>query len=142
MNTVLPIVAALAALASSFIMDRALRMIHIRAAQTSTLATWYLGGLAIALLFVALLLTSAWAIALRNRTPRWVGLLIAVLALFLVLGLPVAASGLSPMENLLQRPLLRSELLLLEAAPDSLLMLQTIALLISGLCALVRPQPR
>ena len=140
MNTLLPIVAALVALASSFIADRALRSIHIRAAQTSTLATWYWGGLAITLLFVAILLASAWAIALRNRTPRWVGLLIAVFALFLSLGLPVAASGLFPLENLLQRSLFRSELLLLEAAPDSLFMIQTIALLISGSCALVRPK--
>ncbi len=139
MNALLPIITALVALASSILMDRALRLIHIRAAQTSTLAAWYWGGIPIALLFVAILFASVWVIALRSRTPRWVGLLVAGLALLLLLALPVAASGLSPLANLLQRPLLRSELLLLEAAPGSLLMLQTIALLFSGFWALLRP---
>lgn len=141
MSTLLPVITTLVALVASFFMDRALRSIRIYTAQTLTPTAWFLGGLVITFLFVVILLTSVWMIALRNRTPRWVGLLIAVLALLLFLGLPIAASGLFPFgENIFHQPFLPSELLLLEAAPDSFFMIQTIALLISGLYALIRPK--
>lgn len=136
MNTLVPIGAALVAWTFAVVLDSAHFALHLRAAQASTSAAWYWGGLPLTILFAAILIASGWAIGFRRESPRWVGLPIAFLAFVLMVGLPFVTTGLAPFEALLRRPLIRSALLLREAAPTSLFMIQTSAILLSGLIAL------
>ena len=141
MNAVIPLLAAFAGCVLAVLLDQAQFSLHMQAARTGVLDTWYLGALPITILFAAVLLGSAWAVAIRPRSPRWTGLLIAILAFVLLLALPFLATRLPPLEATLGRAILRSELLLRGAAPTSFLMIQICTLLLSGLWALVRRVP-
>jgi hypothetical protein len=139
MNALIPVLAALAAWASALVLDWGQYLVHIRAARAGTTPTWYWGALPLTLIFAAVLLASIWAIAFRPGSPKWVGLLVvAVISLLLLVGLPFVATGLAPFEAMFRRPLVRSELLLREAAPTSFLMVQTSAIFLSGPVALLR----
>src|SRR3989304_2978526 len=117
MDAFIPFIAALAASVLAVLLDQAQLSLHMQAAQTGSLATWYLRATPITILFAGILLASAWLVALRPRSPRWVGLVIAILALVLLLTLPFLATGLRPFEAFFRRAILRSELLLRASAP-------------------------
>jgi hypothetical protein len=131
MNILVPIPASFVAFIFSFALDYALYSLRRLAAQSPSLASFRLGGVVIDLLFVALILFSAWLIAKGGRTPRWLGLFIAIVALFVLFGLSVVSISSTPLGRAFRSPL--------TADPSSFVYLQTGAIFISGLLALLRP---
>jgi hypothetical protein len=130
MNTLIPLIAAMGALVSSAVFAQALVALHRRSAQTLSPGSWHWGGLVIDLLFAAVLLLSGWAIGIRERTPRWLALLIALLPLPVLFLLPLTAV-LPRMGAVFRQPIF--------ADPASFLYLQAGAIFWSAIYALLRP---